>query len=394
MQFPIHPILLLNVLLLILFLIAYIKKIQMPLLYAVIIGIVVRSIVIIISNGISNYDLDSWHIVGEAMAKNAAIYPTIAAGHSPYFPIFLYIESISYNLQIFGISQEIMLKMFFSLFDCLIIYLLSRLKSPYINTPLLYAINPITPFLFGFQGQFDAIPLVFVLLTLLILQKYPGRSMLFFSTAVAFKTWPILFIPVVLRKIKIKWYVVFIPAISIISIYIYHVFSHVSMLQIFQVVAAYNGIHNLYGITLILHAFFHRDLSSSIFSFIGLSIVFLVALLQRNKDILFQSITALLVFFVLTLGFGQQWLSWLIPFLLLVRPKYTVLFFIVASLYIDVSYYYTIMAAKNINIPNDITFEGIVLWATIVLITVFHMRKITFYSIPEVLFIIKHRKWQ
>lgn len=75
----------------------------------------------------------------------------------------------------------------------------------------------------------------------------------------------------------------------------------------------------------------------------------------------------MLFFFVFTLTFGSQWLSWLVPFIILIKPKKWQWFIISITLYL------IIVFAKNVYLlPDNIAYAfgisgtifGFIAWLT------------------------------
>ncbi|MCS7092822.1 MAG: hypothetical protein NZL96_00075 [Patescibacteria group bacterium] len=60
------------------------------------IGGLLRLTVILLSREVSNYDLNSYFRVGQAVIDRVNIYPDIASRHHPYLPLFLYLEGLAY----------------------------------------------------------------------------------------------------------------------------------------------------------------------------------------------------------------------------------------------------------------------------------------------------------
>lgn len=62
----------------------------------------------------------------------------------------------------------------------------------------------------------------------------------------------------------------------------------------------------------------------------------------KYRNIVFGITTQMVFFFVFTVTFGVQWLTWLAPFLVLSKTKYQKIFFSLATFYLAVAYYYNV----------------------------------------------------
>ena len=138
-----------------------------------IIALILRLICLYLFRNVTNYDLQSYLQVGELTSKGINIYPDISNLHHPYFPFFLYFEAIAYRIGQIGLISQISpiltIKLILIFFDLGINYLVYLLSKKDLKTAFLYAINPVTILITTLHGQFDAIPVFFVLLTIYIL---------------------------------------------------------------------------------------------------------------------------------------------------------------------------------------------------------------------------------
>ena len=170
-----------------------------------IIALIIRLTVLIIFKNVDNYDLQSYQLVGKTTAQGLNIYPKVANLHHPYFPVFLYLEALTWRI-------PFMIKTINLFFDLGIVYLVYLLSKKNLTKTLAYALNPVTPLIFLLHGQFDAIPIFFLLLSLYLVNLRVTRherlwtplGCLSFSLAVMFKTWPLLFAVAIYKQLKNK----------------------------------------------------------------------------------------------------------------------------------------------------------------------------------------------
>lgn len=330
------------------------------------IGLLIRIAFVLISLPLSNYDLESYRIVGSATFIGQSIYPDLALSRFPYIPLFLYFQAFAAFLGSFDI---VFLKLVIIAFDTAIIYLLYRMTKKR-EVSLLYALCPVPIFVSGLHGQFDAIPLFFLLLTVLLLEKrhilWGGLS---YSLAVAFKTWPIFFVvPLTIslsQRSRDRWFFLsLVPFVSIAAILFYGHFFQTPLRDIVFAIRTYQPVFGVFGTGLILKTVFERhDLY-----FIGMAEkLFLVALFvysfwQRKKTVSEQVLSALLFLFVFTPVFGIQWFTWIVPFLLIIRPQGSSILLLLMSAFVLFSY----LSWRNDHVLAVVQIMGVAAWLTFV----------------------------
>src|SRR3989339_868355 len=153
----------------------------------IILGLVIRVGVIFLSLNFTNFDLNSYLKVGQLTLQGMNIYPETARVHHPYFPFFLYIEAFAIYLKQLYIHPILFIKTLIIAFDTGIIYLVYLLSNRNLKSTFAYAINPIAILICGFHGQFDSIPLFFLLLAIYLAKKQELISILLLSMAIMFK---------------------------------------------------------------------------------------------------------------------------------------------------------------------------------------------------------------
>jgi len=355
-------------------------QLKIGLKYILLIGILLRILVIILSIGIQNYDLNSYKLVGEVTLLGHNIYPAFASLYNPYLPAFLYLEALASFIQRFGIDQIIFLKSTFALFDIGIVCLVYKLANRNKNLALLYALNPISIFITCFHGQFDSMPLFFLLLSIVLFINKKNR--LFFivaSIAVLIKTWPLLFLLPILKQKVNKFTILFILVMPLVFISLYVVIFHSSVINILTTILKYRGVVGYYGIPLLIFNWHDSILSKNIVpiaSDIFLLSYIIFAFKQKKKDVLSEILGLLLFFFIFTIGYGMQWLIWIVPFLIIKSPRYLYIFFITATIYIATSYYFMFIhydfLRDALNIRRYWDGTSLFVWLSIILISFFY----------------------
>ena len=138
-------------------------------------ALLIRLICLYLFRNVNNYDLQSYIQVGELTLKRINIYSDIANLHHPYLPFFLYAEAVAIKLGqtslMSQIGSTIIIKALLIVFDLGIIYLVYLLSMKNQKTTFLYAINPVTILITALHGQFDVIPVFFILLAIYLLNK-------------------------------------------------------------------------------------------------------------------------------------------------------------------------------------------------------------------------------
>ncbi|MBE2273333.1 MAG: DUF2029 domain-containing protein, partial [Flavobacteriales bacterium] len=106
------------------------------------------------------------------------------------------------------------------------VYLLS--KKSWKKT-LLYGLNPITILVTSLHGQFDVLPIFFMLVAVYFARTTGMLSYFFFSCAVGIKTWPVLFVAPFLRRVRPFYGALLIPVVVVIISFAYSFFFHASI---------------------------------------------------------------------------------------------------------------------------------------------------------------------
>jgi hypothetical protein len=290
----------------------------------ILLALAIRVIGIIIFRNVDNYDLQSYLQVGELTLKGENIYPKIANLHHPYFPLFLYVEALGACLGRLGglgrLGTILILKLIVSLFDLGNVYLVYLLSKKNLNTAFLYAINPVLILIFTLHGQFDAIPIFFFLYSLhLIKVRKEAFSILFLSTGIMVKTWPLLFFIPIYKRLKLKKLIVLVLILPTFSIVIYSLFFKANIFDIGKTIVSYQGLWGLWGPWIFLTNI--RLRWQKLFIGIFLLAFFLFSFLKNSKSVFKEIRNLLFFFYVFTPTFSIQYFSWLIPFLTIVKPK-------------------------------------------------------------------------
>ena len=326
------------------------------------IAVIIRLIVLVVFVHSMSDDLGTFIRDGHYFLEGKNQY------ESSYFPFASYLSATVLFLQEY-IQPAVFLKLVFLFFDSLIVFPISILSKRQSNNSLLYAVNPITVIISVVHGQIDALPLFFFLLTIaLIKDRKELLGVLIFSMAISIKTWPLLFVIPLIRRSRNLFLYLLLPLFPAVMLLIYSLFSPVLSGQIMYKIISHKGIFGEWGYSkFIVFLLNHRPIPTieTVLSFLFLLFFVVFSLLRKDKDLLKNILIIMLFFFVATPTFGIQWFSWLVPFVLLVRPKQGRLFFLIAAVYLTVGfvwdadpYFRSIMPVWN----SVITRVGIITW--------------------------------
>jgi hypothetical protein len=359
-------------------------------------ALIIRLICLYLFINVINYDLKSYIQVGELTLKGINIYPKVANLHHPYLPFFLYFEAVAVWLSESKIMALAIIKIINILFDIGILYLVYLLSKKKLKTTFIYAMNPVTILITTLHGQFDVIPVFFILLAIYLLNKKQELlSVLSFSLAVLTKTWPILFLIPILRKVcichprengdperlnsrrslspngsgnetvKLILLLTLILIFPILFTIIYCLFFKTNPIDIGKTLTSYQGLWGIWGPWQLLGK--TRILWQKLSTFIFLVSFFGYSLFNKDKNLIKNILSLLFFFFIFTTNFSIQYLAWITPFLILIRPKKYIQLIIFTTLYLILFYCVWLFNLVNIKVLTLIqNIVGFMLWFSFV----------------------------
>lgn len=370
--------------LLLLFLIINKRSISLPIHQILIVAIIVRLLLTFFFIESKSQDIMSFITVGRGFIyRFQPTFPTL------YFPFISYIGALGVLLAD-SISPILFLKLFFTAFDVGIVYLIFLL-SKNSSYSLLYALNPITPLTTNIHGQLDPVPLFFLLLGVrLFVKKKELFSSLAFSFAIFAKPWPFIFMLPVLRKAKRKWIFFLLGFFPIASILIHSFIFNISLSEIITPIKNYRGLYGFWGISEVLKPVKflipdqYLDFQQLVRRIFLLSFL-LFSLTFKYTNIIGGITYSMLFFFSFTPTWGSQWLTWIVPFLILTKPKGSTAFFIVATVYLMIIFSGEVYSLDSniVKIGEAVAhWAGIIAWLTMIFmfvkskdsLSVFHLK--------------------
>jgi len=211
-----------------------------------------------------------------------------------------------------------MIKLLFAGFDLAICYLIYLISDRNKKMAWIYALNPVSIIITCVQGQFDSIPLFFLLLSLYYMNSGKAiYSVLSASGAIALKTWPAAFLIALYRRIT-HWRMfllfAFIPAVTLI-LFCFTYWR--SPLDILMPIAGYRGVYGVFGLGYLMKFIVHNHTAERILSLAFLLSYAIYAVRTKSDNMYTETLLHMLFFYSFTVTFGVQWLMWLVPFLVL-----------------------------------------------------------------------------
>lgn len=337
------------------------KKVLLGLL---LLALVIRLLPMLLLPVGAGYDIASFQLVAEALLNGEEVYTSAAVGRHPYLPMQMYVIGGMFYMakQTAVLPFVVWIKLPAVLADVAItaiLYLyLTRLQSvtkqQTVGLTLLYVLNPISILVSAYHGQFDAIP-VFLLLLSLYLYQFHQRFLLS-ATALGFailnKTWPIVLLPILFLRLpnnrKRILYSIIAISIPILFTILYILYFEADPEPMLGRALTHTGNSGYWGWSAMLavtklfspFAEFLFDLLVSMRRWLLLGSGILGLWLTRKQTALNALTTILLFELTVTAGIGIQWLLWVIPFGILVKEvkwirwyALTGMLFLLAQLY-------------------------------------------------------------
>jgi len=336
-------------------------------------ALLIRLISLYLFRNVSNYDLQSYLQVGELTLKGINIYSDVANLHHPYIPFFLYVEALAIRISQIGPMKLIgpigFIKIILVTFDLGITYLMFLLSKKNLKTTFLYAINPVTILVTTLHGQFDVIPVSFILLTIYFLNiKREVLSVLSFSFAILTKTWPMLLIFPITKKLKNRRLTILIILFPVLFTIIYLWLFKSSLINIGNTLVYYQGLWGIWGLWEQLGK--QRILFQKLTTLIFLICFFGYSWLNKEVNLIRNILGLLFFFFVFTTNFSIQYFAWVAPFLILAKPKNYFSLIILMSIYLCSFYYFWLFCITCKIAPYWLTMTqnilGFVLWLSFI----------------------------
>lgn len=196
---------------------------------------------------------------------------------------------------------------------------------------LFYAFNPVTIMVSSYQGQFDAVPLLFLLLAWYILTYQPARrgalltAALALGVAILSKTWPVLLAPILFLRLP-RWgrrirFTLFVALIPLAGIWLYEARFPGSLMPMLRRAARAGSIPGWWGYSAVLNVlatFTGRGgllyaFLNQVGKWVALALASLTIWWTRSRQPLYAFMLAVLILFACVPNLGVQGLSWIVP---------------------------------------------------------------------------------
>jgi hypothetical protein len=284
------------------------------------------------------------------------------AYHSEHFrnPPFVIniLRAAGWLTDVIGFHFFFWLKMPSILADIGILWVLWRLLEP--HTPakrwalLIIAASPVSYLISGFHGSTDAVMIFFVLLSLLVFQRVenPFYAGLAYGMSMNIKIWPLLLIPAVLAWLPaMRRRAQFLGGVALILAIGSAPWFYQAPLLVLSRLLGYDSVYGNWGIPQALTWFAAVtgfDLPNQVFRAVGkyLTVGVLAAggvWLQKkypSAPLPLRLGCLASLFFLVTSGFGVQYLAWIAPWGVFLGPEVLLLFNFSAAVFLTSVYNY------------------------------------------------------
>lgn len=319
------------------------SRITHPYVFLFLVALLVRLLPLILLPVGAGYDIESFRLVGEALLNSEDVYSSAAAGRHPYFPLQMYaVGAAAYLSRASSVPFLIWLKLPAVLADGLITILIyntfhrwGKSKTASMYWAVLYAINPIPVLVSAYHGQFDAIPVL-----LLLLAWYSWhfgrrivRSAALLGFAILNKTWPIVFFPIAFIRLPNNrqrfGYTIMTFAIPFLFTTAYVVFFNANPIPMLRRTLTHAGVPGYWGLSTLIYIpgsiFFNSERVLQLILPQHRILLLLAGIgalwWTRRQNALNALLTIILTVFVFMLGMGLQWLLWPIAFAILASEE-------------------------------------------------------------------------
>lgn len=286
----------------------------------------------------ATYDIESYKLVSDGLLSGREVYAA-ALGRHPYLPFQMYIMGASallsqWTLLPYVVAVKLPAVLADVAITALIIHVARRERLPASDGHYLgwlYALNPVSLLVTAYHGQFEAVTLLLLLLGWFYWRfgRRPLASATGLGLAILNKTWPIIFLPIFLIRLRRRrqqiLYAAVALAIPLLFTLAYILLFSPTLRPMLLRALTHRGVAGYWGPTAVLpllaptypaaQALF--DLIVAVRTWLLLAAALFALWITRQQSALAAMLTTLLCIFILTIGIGIQWLVWLIPLAIL-----------------------------------------------------------------------------
>ena len=284
----------------------------------------------------AGYDIESYRLVTDALLDGREVYTSVLGRH-PYLPFQMYVMgAMAYLSQWTGLPYVVAVKLPAVAADVALTALIYRAvrdtggRQWAAYAALLYALNPVSLLVTAYHGQFESVTLLLLVLSWWLWERRRATgSAGALGFAILNKTWPVVILPVIFLRLR-NWrgrivYTLIALGIPVLFVVAYLALFSADPTPMLRRALTHRGVAGYWGPGAVLYPAAAAwpglqpaaDLLFALRN--GLLLIGVLASLwwTRRQSALDALLTLLLVMFVVTVGFGIQWLVWPVPFALL-----------------------------------------------------------------------------
>ncbi len=304
-----------------------------PLLVVLLLALAVRLLPALLLPRGARYEMSVFRQAGELTLAGQSVYLQRVA--HPYLPFQLYWYAAALWLaQHVGLFFEFWVKLLNILAETGLVTLIyqavqrQRGQQAARYASLFYALNPVTIMVSSYQGQFDAVPMLFLLLAWYGLTYSRGRlpaSALALGAAVLSKTWPVLMAPILFfrlprwsSRVRLLLWALLVPLAGVLF---YEWWFPGSLTLMLRRAARAGSIPGWWGYSAVLNVLVTFTgyggggyaLLNQAGKWIALLLACLAIWLARRQHPLYTFMLVVLILFACVPNLGVQGLSWIVP---------------------------------------------------------------------------------
>lgn len=318
-------------------------RLRHPLLILVLVALLVRLVPALLLPVGAGYDIDSFKLIGNAILNGEDVYTSAANGRHPYFPLQMYIiGATTYFSRVTPLPFVSWIKVPAIVADVCITAVLYKVFQRWgeseptaVFWALHYALNPISVLVSAYHGQFDSIPVLLLLLSWVAWHfgRHVKGSATLLGFAILDKTWPILFLPVILVRLpdlrRSLIYTLISIVIPVCFTIAYFFITASNPIPGLLPALTHSGIPGYWGLPALLYIpgsiwFDAEQILKDILPY-QRTVLLVVGLFTlywtRRQSALDAILTYMLSMFVFMFSMGIQWLLWPIAFAIAAREQ-------------------------------------------------------------------------
>lgn len=325
-----------------------------------------------------NFDIGSYSLVARVLSEGRDVYTAAeTARRHPYLPLQLYwLFAADRIALILGLPYASIVRLLPALADAAISWWLFAAAWQQTSdrvlawrSGLIYAFNPITLLVTAYHGQFDSIPMLLLLVAWwLYARPVSGKrwlsvcaSALVLGLAILNKSWPVLFLPLMLARLP-RWpervvYAAIAGVVPLLGVGVYGLWIDTDPAKVIATAISYNHGIGAGGYVYWIRLGYEAGLlPAGVFTWFfdygrWITLAALVTVFwsrARQLPLLAGLLMLLLTFFAFGHAFATQYLAWLIPFAIWSRSWQWLRRYIVAALPYCITIYFLVILVNGI----------------------------------------------